>query len=109
MPLLLRGLDLPDMGMRADVIETLYSTTRDESSPGEAVQAAMSEHAPSLVIAMLKNGMMHELSLSVGFLLPSTGRCLSIAEDAPTAAPHGCIAVSRHFATGCAVRHPPSV
>ncbi|KAF8517882.1 ARM repeat-containing protein [Hysterangium stoloniferum] len=55
MPLLLRGLDLPDMEIRADVIETLHSATKDTGAVGETVQNAVSEHAGSLVTAMLKN------------------------------------------------------
>ncbi|KAF8587853.1 ARM repeat-containing protein [Ramaria rubella] len=64
MPLLLRGLDLPDMDMRADVIETLHNAARDVAASGEVVQSAVSEHAPSLVAVMLKNGRMQEVSSS---------------------------------------------
>ena len=66
MPLLLRGLDLPDSNMRIDVIETLQSAAQDMATFGETVQASVSEHAPSLVTAMLKNSRAQEQSSSVG-------------------------------------------
>jgi DNA repair/transcription protein MET18/MMS19 len=56
MPLLLRGLDLPDFAMRASVLDTLYASAAgapDEGKPAE--QASVAEHAPSLVAAMLQN------------------------------------------------------
>ena len=65
MPLLLRGLELPDANMRVDVIETLQSA----ATSGELVQAAVSEHAPSLVAAMLQNCQPQEQSSNVGFLV----------------------------------------
>ncbi|KAF8489304.1 ARM repeat-containing protein [Gautieria morchelliformis] len=64
MPLLLRGLDLPDVDMRVDVIKTLQSTARDGATSGDTVQAAVSEHAASLVTAMLKNSRALEQSSS---------------------------------------------
>lgn len=66
MPLLLRGLDLPDTYMRIDVIETLQSAAQDATTTGGTVQAAISEHAPSLVTAMLKNTRTPEQPSSVG-------------------------------------------
>ena len=57
MPLLLRGLELPDTQVRANVIDTLLATagtgTKDD---------AISEHAPSLVSVMLRNSMVQEMS-----------------------------------------------
>jgi DNA repair/transcription protein MET18/MMS19 len=56
MPLLLRGLDLPDPTIRASVLDTLYVSaagTSPDEKPSE--QAALAEHASSLVNAMLKN------------------------------------------------------
>ncbi|KIJ55124.1 hypothetical protein M422DRAFT_23773 [Sphaerobolus stellatus SS14] len=64
MPFLLRGLDLPDLSMRADVIETLSSAAEDKTSSSEAIKAAVSEHAPSLITAMIKNGQLQEVSSS---------------------------------------------
>ncbi|KAL0953388.1 hypothetical protein HGRIS_004627 [Hohenbuehelia grisea] len=48
LPLLLRGADLPDSEIRANVIDSLYAT-----APSEA--ASVSEHASTLVSIMLKN------------------------------------------------------
>lgn len=67
MPLLLRGLALPDLAMRADVIETLSNAAEDPVNSGEGIQTAISEHSSSLVTAMLKNGQMHDNSISVGY------------------------------------------
>ncbi|EJD43759.1 ARM repeat-containing protein [Auricularia subglabra TFB-10046 SS5] len=50
MPMLIRGLDLPDSNLRLNVIETLLSAARDESSdPG-----ILSERATTLAETMLK-------------------------------------------------------
>lgn len=64
MPLFLRGLDLSDVNMRVNVIETLQSAAQDATS-GEPVHTAVSEHAPSLVTAMLKNSRLQEQSSNV--------------------------------------------
>lgn len=51
MPLLLRGLDLPDVEMRVNVVETLLKVSRDETrEPG-----IITEHASTIVTALLKN------------------------------------------------------
>ena len=51
MPLLLRGLNLPDNEIRAGVIDTLIATTDPNSNHNELV----SKYASSLVTVMLKN------------------------------------------------------
>ena len=51
MPLLLRGLSLPDDEIRAGVIDTLIATTDPNSKDNELV----SKYASSLVTVMLKN------------------------------------------------------
>ena len=51
MPLLIRGLDLPEFSIRRKVIDTLLAVCED----GSADKGAISEHAPSLVNTMLKN------------------------------------------------------
>lgn len=51
MPLLLRGLNLPDNEIRAGVIDTLIAATDPDSKDNELV----SEYASSLVTVMLKN------------------------------------------------------
>jgi len=56
--LLLRGLDLPDMEIRANVINTLVSVVGAE--PTE--QNTISEHASTLVSTMLRNSMASEMS-----------------------------------------------
>jgi RNAPII transcription regulator C-terminal len=95
MPLLLRGLDLPDVNMRIDVIKTLQSTAQDDATSGETVQAAVSEHAASLVTAMLKNSRALEQSSSVGFLDNAE---LLVADDVIASA-HGFNTVFRYPAT----------
>ncbi len=57
MPLLLRGLDLPDQEIRANVIDTLL-TVADTSSKDNS---AVTEHAASLVSTMLRNSTVHEM------------------------------------------------
>jgi len=57
MPLLLRGLDLPDADIRASVIDSLFDAARS----GETLeQSIISEHATSLVNAMLRNCMVDQ-------------------------------------------------
>ena len=51
MPLLLRGLNLPDNGIRAGVIDTLIATTDPNNKENELI----SKYAGSLVTVMLKN------------------------------------------------------
>lgn len=61
MPLLLRGLSLPDNEIRAGVIDTLIATTDPNSKDNELV----SKYASSLVTVMLKNAKAGEMSSSV--------------------------------------------
>ncbi len=64
MPLLLRGLDLPDADIRASVIDALFDAARS----GEALeQSIISEHATSLVNAMLRNCMMDQTPSAVSW------------------------------------------
>ncbi|KAI0940934.1 hypothetical protein AcV7_003173 [Taiwanofungus camphoratus] len=56
MPLLLRGLDLPDTEIRANVIDTLLAAAES----GNKDSSAASEHASSLVTTMLKNSLVQE-------------------------------------------------
>jgi len=58
MPLLLRGLDLPDADIRASVIDTLLAAANSASTPETAI---ISEHATSLVSAMLRNCMVNQI------------------------------------------------
>ncbi|KAI0738521.1 ARM repeat-containing protein [Daedaleopsis nitida] len=51
MPLLLRGLDLPDNEIRASVIDTLQAA----ATSGAKENSVMDEHASSLVATMLRN------------------------------------------------------
>ncbi|GBE89610.1 MMS19 nucleotide excision repair [Sparassis crispa] len=58
MPLLLRGLDLPDAEIRSNVIDTLLAAA--QSGAKETESSIVSEHAASLVSTMLRNSMVHE-------------------------------------------------
>jgi len=66
-PLLLRGLDLPDVDIRGNVIETLIAVAEDESPEKNIV----SEHSATLVNLMLKNSKVEETS-SVVRIWPPT-------------------------------------
>lgn len=56
MPLLLRSLDLPDLEIRANVIDILLSIALDESSAESASKPSLiSEHAATIVAALLRN------------------------------------------------------
>ncbi|KAF8074920.1 Dos2-interacting transcription regulator of RNA-Pol-II-domain-containing protein [Lyophyllum atratum] len=57
MPLLLRGLELPDFDIRADVIDTFLAAAEGDASE----QSLVSEHASTLVTYMLKNSMASEM------------------------------------------------
>ncbi|KAK2463614.1 hypothetical protein APHAL10511_004365 [Amanita phalloides] len=61
MPLFLRGLELPDLDIRASVIDALF----DAAKSGETLeQNIISEHATSLVNAMLHNCMVDQVPLA---------------------------------------------
>ena len=58
MPLLLRGLSLPDPTLRAGVINTLFSAAQVDLEAGSKTSkegSVVSEHAVSLTKAMLQN------------------------------------------------------
>ena len=57
MPLLLRGLDLPDNEIRASVIDTLFAAATAEGADSTVV----TEHASSLVTTMLKNSLVSHM------------------------------------------------
>ena len=63
MPLLLRGLDLPDADIRANVIDTFLAAA--DPSPESKETPVVSEHAASLVATMLKNCMVQEMPSAV--------------------------------------------
>ena len=69
MPLLLRGLDLPDAEIRANVIDTLLAVA---DTSAKASNSIVSEHASSLVTTMLKNSTVREM--------PSVVRQLAILQ-----------------------------
>lgn len=62
MPLLLRGLNLPDNEIRAGVIDTLITTT----DPGSKDNELVSKYAGSLVSIMLKNAKAKDMPSPVG-------------------------------------------
>lgn len=68
MPLLIRGLDLPDPQIRSNVIETLLAAA-DGETPEKSLVA---EHASTLVNAMLKNCMAKEMPSPVRILTASS-------------------------------------
>ncbi|EJF59029.1 ARM repeat-containing protein [Dichomitus squalens LYAD-421 SS1] len=57
MPLLLRGLELPDNEIRAGVIETLQAAATSDDKENNIV----TEHAASLVSTMLKNSLVSQM------------------------------------------------
>jgi len=61
MPLLLRGLSLPDNEIRVGVIDTLTATTDPNSKDNELV----SKYASELVTVMLKNAKAEDMPSSV--------------------------------------------
>ena len=60
-PLLLRGLELPDNAIRNNVIDTFLAAAEGESPEKNLV----SEHSSTLVTSMLKNSKLDELSSTV--------------------------------------------
>jgi DNA repair/transcription protein MET18/MMS19 len=71
MPLLLRGLDLPNDEIRANVIDTLLATADPEESLESKQNSLVSEHATSLVSIMLKNSMVSDTPSPVSLCVPS--------------------------------------
>ena len=65
MPLLIRGFDIADSDIRADIIDALTAVTEDNTVD----QSVISEHVSSLATAMLKNCTAAETSSTVGCLL----------------------------------------
>lgn len=70
MPLLIRGLDLPDVGIRTDIINTLLAVA------DSGAQGSTAEHSSTLVSVMLKNSLPQDLTSAVS-LSVSTKRLLS--------------------------------
>ena len=62
MPLLLRGLELPDFAIRVNVIQTLSAVADSTSKENNFVV----EHASSLVATMLKNSTVEHMPSMVG-------------------------------------------
>ena len=79
MPLLLRGLDLPDNEIRASVIDTLLAAAA--TSDGATVA---SEHAASLVATMLKNALAAHMPSAVRLPLPPPSPSTPISPQANT-------------------------
>ena len=72
MPLLLRGLSLPDPMLRAGVINTLLSAAQVDLEAGSKTAkegSVVSEHAVSLTNAMLQNSAVSEMPDMVRFFL----------------------------------------
>lgn len=88
MPLLLRGLDLEDTTIRANVIDT-FLTVSEGGLPEDSI---LSEHASSLIATMVNNSMAQEKT--------STVRGMRVAEYYTTngylpASPHCGLAIPR--------------
>jgi DNA repair/transcription protein MET18/MMS19 len=96
MPLLLRGLDLADFDIRADVIDILIAVAEDETI-GHTV---ISEHTSSLVTAMLKNSLATEMSSTVSRWSFMT---TFAEEEYMPASSHGSLALLRNFTEHTAV------
>ena len=91
MPLLLRGLDLPDNEIRAGVIDTLQAA----ATSGDKENNIVSEHAGSLVSTMLKNSLVSQMPSVVSFVCL---RCLRTTH--PTSLPQKVrVAALRYLAT----------
>jgi len=76
MPLLILGLEIPDIEVRASVIDTLFTVAKDDSPQ----RTALVEHAPSLVTTLLQNvppGHMSSTKLRIAAL-----RCLGVLPNA---------------------------
>ena len=70
MPLLLRGLSLPDPTLRAGVINTLFSAAQVSLEAGSKTSkegSVVSEHAVSLSKAMLQNSAVAQMPDMVRF------------------------------------------
>lgn len=74
MPFLLRGLDLPDVGMRINVIITLLAATE-----GGDQAALIAEHSSTLVTAMLANSKLQEPTSMVRMLVAACDAPLNIS------------------------------
>lgn len=66
-PLLLRGLDLPDAEIRGNVIDTFLAAAEGESPE----KSLVSEHSVTLVNAMLRNSKVGEITSIVRFQISS--------------------------------------
>lgn len=70
MPLLLRGLDLPDYEIRVNVMQTLLAVTDNASKENSFVV----EHASSLVSTMLRNSMVEHMPAVVSHTVGTISR-----------------------------------
>jgi DNA repair/transcription protein MET18/MMS19 len=71
MPLLLRGLSLPDPTLRAGVIDTFLSAAQADIEAGAKTAtegSVITEHACSLASIMLQNSAASEMADTVGSL-----------------------------------------
>lgn len=89
LPLLLRGLDLPESDIRASIIDTLYAS----ATVGGSEQKIITEHASTLVSAMLKNCLVEHMPSHVSdhFFLDYS----LFDDDGITARTNSCASLSR--------------
>jgi len=93
MPLLLRGLSLPDNEIRAGIIDTLIATTDPKSKDNDLV----SEYASSLVAVMLKNAKAKDMPSPVCRGVQVNEK---MAESTTSGRSSCCFAIHRYL-TGC--------
>lgn len=66
MPLFILGLSIPDVGIRTNVIDTLFAVAKDDTSQRDALV----EHASTLVTTLLQNALPCEVSSTVSHIPP---------------------------------------
>jgi len=93
-PLLLRGLELPDYTIRANVIDTLASAAEGDA-PDESLIA---NHSSSLVTTMLKNSLASQTPSVVNMSFIIRGM---LSNQNITARASLCSAVSGHASWNC--------
>jgi DNA repair/transcription protein MET18/MMS19 len=76
MPLLIRGLEVPDADVRANVIETLHASAsaKEKDNDNDTGRNVFAEHTSTLVSAMIKNSdfkKMHSVVRCLIFLVIS--------------------------------------
>lgn len=74
MPLLLRSLDLSDLDIRTNVIDTLTAVAREDTSDGSG---SLADHASSIIKFLLTNCLPGDLTSKVWVCLIGADICLN--------------------------------